>query len=479
MQFSHRSGVTWGDYLLTESATASINAGMRSQTQALVASQERTQQSMQQMSEQLQSGLAELSAAFNWGMSELLIAIGDLNDTLEQLIALARNPSQTWAYEQFNIARDAFKRHLFDDALTYVNSAIDGSASQTGYRLDHRFHMLLGLIRLGNHHSDADLIDLPAAEQAFLAAAKYAKATAPEEAGRAMLSAAWAAYCQAQIEQAESYVSEALALNSQLSEAHFLQAKLYMAKDLPAGALMPLSQAIALDRDYMLKVQDDPDFEPHQAQIESLYAQLVDSKKEQFAQQQQSFVARLEAIKDFKAGYRFLNADLSEVEDTLKQAAQIAAEGNYFAYDDALAALRHAETQLAKAKQQAVEQGREDIRNATQPKYRAATPEDQARNQAQDKGCLATLVIFVLWSIALYVYVKLEVVRNMWPTWYDPIVEMLPLWIASLLFVAIPLYYILKGVLRVRFNRKYKQEAINGEARREEFAQKAKQLLQM
>ena len=80
----------------------------------------------------IQSSLTELSAKFDWGIGQLQTAIGGVNDSIQELIRIAKTPEQTWAFEQFDIARDAFRRQLFDDALDHVNRAIQGFQSLHG-----------------------------------------------------------------------------------------------------------------------------------------------------------------------------------------------------------------------------------------------------------------------------------------------------------------------------------------------------------
>jgi hypothetical protein len=60
----------------------------------------------------LADGVAELNATFEWGFSEVLTLLGGLNDALRELIRIAKTPTQTWAYEQFEAATDDdFKKH--------------------------------------------------------------------------------------------------------------------------------------------------------------------------------------------------------------------------------------------------------------------------------------------------------------------------------------------------------------------------------
>lgn len=54
----------------------------------------------------IHNSIVELNATFNWGFSEILTSLGLINESLESLIQIAKTPVQTWAYEQFEIARE-------------------------------------------------------------------------------------------------------------------------------------------------------------------------------------------------------------------------------------------------------------------------------------------------------------------------------------------------------------------------------------
>ena len=174
------------------------------------------EQAVSQQTNVMSGALGQLNASFNWAMNDVLMTMGHMNDSLKVLTDLSSNPEQTWAYEQFSIARDAFRKGLHHDALSYVQRAIRGHGDHTGYRLDFRFHMLLGGIYLGNAtYPDSDLIDLEKAEAAFLDAAKYAIADYPSDAARAFLSAGWAATFlgSEKIDDAQQHVDTALSLD--------------------------------------------------------------------------------------------------------------------------------------------------------------------------------------------------------------------------------------------------------------------------
>ena len=197
----------------------------------------------------ISSGITELTSVFEWGFSELIAGVGRMNDLLSELVQIAKTPAQTWAYEQFEIARDAFRQGLYEEALDYLNRSIEGYGSNTGYKIEYRFHFLLGTIRMGSFQNTVQgIVNLIEAENAFLNAARYARQDFPNEAGRAFLSAGWTAYCQGKMPDAKQYTEQALSLYPDLPEAHFQSAKIQMHVGNPDGALPFLKQAIELDR---------------------------------------------------------------------------------------------------------------------------------------------------------------------------------------------------------------------------------------
>jgi hypothetical protein len=68
-------------------------------------------------------------------------------------------------------------------------------------------------------------MDLAQAEESFLTAARYAKADYPQDSGRALLCAGWAAYCEGKLNDALAYTEQAVAIYPGLGEALFQAAK--------------------------------------------------------------------------------------------------------------------------------------------------------------------------------------------------------------------------------------------------------------
>ena len=135
--YIYSSRLSYSDYLQAQSFENSFKATMRAGTRRIIASNEelgrRNAAQLTNLSNGLNDGLEEVSidlknisqqigdlgATFNWGLSEILTSIGALNHSLHRLVEIARTPAQTWACEQFEIARDAYQKHLYDDCLVW------------------------------------------------------------------------------------------------------------------------------------------------------------------------------------------------------------------------------------------------------------------------------------------------------------------------------------------------------------------------
>ncbi|MBV6505696.1 MAG: hypothetical protein ILNGONEN_01260 [Syntrophorhabdaceae bacterium] len=333
--YVYDSSLSWSDYLQAKSfvddiSTSSREAGRRvsmeisRQTREVIASNESLAREKIQMMEantdritsgladidstlnagfdrlsyhlqDISSGISELNASFHWGFSQLIAGIGHMNDALSELIKIAKTPVQTVAFNHFEIARDAFRKGLLQESLEELDKAIQGDHTSPGYKLEWRFHNLVGVIRLGDiEHHERALMDLTKAEESFLLAARYAKTDYPDDAARAFLSAGWAAYCQGKMKEALAHTEQALLLHPELGEALFQAAKVRMALGEVDKALPALGKAIDLDRFYALKAAGDGDFQKHDDRLREFLEAI---RKEKYRQSVPKVEAALEKIK--------------------------------------------------------------------------------------------------------------------------------------------------------------------------------------
>ena len=154
-----------------------------------------------------------------------------------------------------------------------------------------------GTIQLGFADCDMSLYDLPKAEESFLAAARYGKTDYPHDAGRAFLSAGWAAYCQGKMKAALAHTEQAMTLHPEMGEVLFQASKVQMALGDVESALPMLAKAIDIDRFYALKAAGDGDFQLHDAQLRSFLEAL---RKEKYRQCVPKVKEALERIKGFE-----------------------------------------------------------------------------------------------------------------------------------------------------------------------------------
>lgn len=223
----------------------------------------------------VESGLADLDATFRWGVSELLMGVGGLATQLDDLKQLVRTPSQAGAYEQYEIARDEFRRNLFDEAVTSVERAINGFGGNPGYRSEFRFHSLLGLIYLGSEsNTDPGTVNPGKAESAFLLAARYAEA--PADAAVAWLSAGRAAYLQRAFDRAIEHTQKSIRLNPKLGQAHFQMAKTLCVRSLPEEGMKYLRTAIVLDRNFLIRSEFYRDILVYKKYTVNLFTEMRD-----------------------------------------------------------------------------------------------------------------------------------------------------------------------------------------------------------
>lgn len=315
------SNISYGDYLQGNEFEKSIRYGINEQTKQLIASNEQLarenykvlenisdginsgftmlSRDLSGIQDSIDSGFRQVTAVFEWGFSEVLLSLGHLNDSLDALIKIAKTPAQTWAYEQFEIARDEFRRGLYQESLDSVFRAINGYGSNPGYKTEFRFHFLQGTIRLGSFkNSDSQIIDPADAEMSFLKAAKYSRNDFPHEAAQSLLCATRAAYVQKKLEDSLRHSLNAISLNQELVEAYFQSAKTYCALGRPQEATDYIVNAIIYEHKYAVKVASDADICKYPKMLEKALVAARDKLKIVYEQERNTFNTSLNRIKD-------------------------------------------------------------------------------------------------------------------------------------------------------------------------------------
>lgn len=199
------------------------------------------------LNDTIASGFTSLNKSLTFGFSELIAGVRLVNDQLSTLLQCATIPGQTWANEQFEKAKDAFRRELYQESLNYLDRSINGEAGNVGYPTEHPYHFLKGIIHLGSYrNSDAAIFDLKAAEKSFMSAARYARVDAPQESALFLYLAGYAAYCDRSLESALAHLNQAIDLvSSPNADFLFLRAKIRSAlmKELFSGGV-PTAQIL-------------------------------------------------------------------------------------------------------------------------------------------------------------------------------------------------------------------------------------------
>ena len=150
-----------------------------------------------------------------------------------------------------------------------LDFGIGGYQSNLGYPEGWQLHELKGDIYL--QCPKRELIDLPKAEECFLAAAKYADTS--NERAMALTAAAVAAYNQGRMELAETYAQQACESDRDMAEAHFQLARIRLNRCNYSEAWQAALQAIILDHRYAARLPLDSEFERNAEQINPAWRQ--------------------------------------------------------------------------------------------------------------------------------------------------------------------------------------------------------------
>ncbi len=248
-----RSGLT-----LIEQSVEGVSEEIRNQTKDI-----------RLLKDAVVEGANQVTSAIYWGFTETFALIGRTNDKLDDLLRLARTPSQTWALEQFENARDEYRRGLYVEALESVDRAINGFGGNPGYKTEFRFHMLLGTLRLGdNRNADRAVVDPALAETAFLSAARYAATDYPLEAGNALVWGGRACFVQRSFEKALQHTQGGVRLAPYHSIGHYQLARLLLIHRQRGQAVEHLARAVALNPELSISALSDHEFLDNRSALE-------------------------------------------------------------------------------------------------------------------------------------------------------------------------------------------------------------------
>ena len=263
----------------------------------------------------VRNSIDDLRFCCEYGFGQLSLGLNSINLSINRLIEVTENPERTWELEQYRRAQDAFNRNLFEESLVYISRAIDGHGERSGNRLEHRFHMLKGLIRLGSYRNSSEqIVDLDAAEADFLAAAKYAEHIDNSDRARSFGLAGWAAYCRGDMAASEGYLSKSLELNPLDLTSQFDLTKVLFHTSKHSSAMERFASLIRSDFHYGLRAAADPDFLANRDRV----VEVIDSYRADLQGDLRKRATTYEALLDGKS--RILQ----------KRGVDLSAKANFF-----------------------------------------------------------------------------------------------------------------------------------------------------
>jgi tetratricopeptide (TPR) repeat protein len=198
----------------------------------------------------------------NESLTHIGYGIDAIGQGINTLVQIGRAPVQTWASNQYEIARDAIRRELFPEALEALDYAISGNGQNTGHKTDYRFHHLRGVLLLGiaGEPESLPLVNLKAAESAFVQAARYAQHDNPGEAAQALVGAGKATYAEARLPDAQKYFLMSLKCDPRCGEANYQLARLYVHANDMNAIQRYLSTAFDVHWSFAMRAAEDAQF---------------------------------------------------------------------------------------------------------------------------------------------------------------------------------------------------------------------------
>jgi len=235
-------------------------------------------QAVEDLRHETEQGFRRVGAILEWGFSELIFQQSRTNDLLSDILHALKTPSLTWAYEQFERARDRYRRGHYIEALESLDKALEGHANELGDKTEHRFHHLRGTIKLGSFRNhDSDVVNLSEAEESFVKAAHYAKHDYPADAAKALLCAARAANLEGRFDTAKAHAARGLQY-APLAGLHYEFSVAAINLNAIEEAGEHLQSAIRLEKSLLLRAIGDSNFREKndflQRNLEALLDQL-------------------------------------------------------------------------------------------------------------------------------------------------------------------------------------------------------------
>jgi len=230
--------------------------------------------------DEISNNLDELRAVCEFGFSQLQQSILQSNVLLGRLLEATETPDQTWAREKFRYAKYCAENQLWEEALEYINHAINGDKSHAGFKLDPEFHFLRGQIHLGGDTISNKLVDLEKAFTDFVASVRYCRGSNHLDLRTEALSqASWCKYCSGDIDGALEWIDQVEDGKQPRPDISFRKAKYFLHRGDVASAEGPFLAALTKNPFYALRAKNDKDFTDHGQKVDAWLEALRSSKQ--------------------------------------------------------------------------------------------------------------------------------------------------------------------------------------------------------
>lgn len=223
--------------------------------------------------------LGSLSSAFSIGMARLESAIGkmsqDICDRLDALHDILNNPLLTQSRELYRRALANYNKGFYEEALEDIKAAVEKN------KTDYISWFLMGKVYLFGASEFSNVIDVDQAIAAFTSAAKYTSPDIAANAEAKLLAAEIWFYLglarltksndllfekhddesKTALEEARTAFEKSWSYSSDMQEAFYNIARCKMLSGDVKGALSNVQIVMVNDRNYVLKVMHDSDFD--------------------------------------------------------------------------------------------------------------------------------------------------------------------------------------------------------------------------
>jgi tetratricopeptide (TPR) repeat protein len=284
-------------------------------------------------------GIDNLRADFHILLGDVVWKLEMQTTVLNDILRTLQAPLDTASKELRARAEDAYKNGWYEEALA------DFLRSEEKNYQDFMVHRSIGNIYL--YH----LVDLPKSVEYFSKAAKYARPRDAKQASEAWFFAGISCGLQQNYEAAMKHMEEAVSLNADFSEAHYMRASFAGMLGHNRVASESAERAIQGDARYYERARNDRCFEKVRFTIAQLLARLRANQESEADSQIERLHQTLDRLRKFGVANGVLqnhHTHLREIELVRKQGHYVACRTAYSRASEGLdASLRDGATSLA------------------------------------------------------------------------------------------------------------------------------------